>query len=80
MFVVDVMHDVELGDWKALFIHLLRILDSVNANLLVELDRRYASPFTCQTRLPNAGRSQVTEKCRPLAMVPFESSRRIPPK
>lgn len=40
MFVVDVMHDFELGDWRALFIHLLRILDAVDANLLIELDRR----------------------------------------
>jgi hypothetical protein len=40
IFVVDLMHDFELGDWRALFIHLLRILDAVDANLLLELDRR----------------------------------------
>ena len=40
MFVVDLMHDFELGDWRGLFIHLLRILDAVDANLLIELDRR----------------------------------------
>jgi hypothetical protein len=40
MFVIDLMHDVELGDWKALFIHLLRILDAVDSNLLIELDCR----------------------------------------
>ena len=34
------MHEVELGVWKALMIHLLRILNSVNQNLLNELDRR----------------------------------------
>lgn len=34
------MHEVELGVWKALFIHLLRILESVNENLLHELDKR----------------------------------------
>jgi hypothetical protein len=40
MFVVDLMHDFELGDWRALFIHLLRILDAVDSKLLIELDRR----------------------------------------
>jgi len=41
MLVVDLMHEFELGVWKALFIHLLRILQSVNAALLHELDHRY---------------------------------------
>jgi hypothetical protein len=40
MFVVDLMHDFELGMWRAIFIHLLRILDSKDGNLLIELDRR----------------------------------------
>jgi hypothetical protein len=34
------MHEVELGVWRALFVHLLRILQSVNEDLLMELDRR----------------------------------------
>ncbi|KAF8063262.1 hypothetical protein FPV67DRAFT_1563422 [Lyophyllum atratum] len=41
MFVVDLLHEVELGIWKALFIHLLRILDSLDQTLLHELDRRF---------------------------------------
>jgi hypothetical protein len=40
MLVVDLLHEFELGVWKALFIHLLRILDSVDPSLIVELDRR----------------------------------------
>jgi hypothetical protein len=40
IFVVDFMHEVELGDWRSLFIHLLRVLDSLNCGLLNELDRR----------------------------------------
>lgn len=40
MFVVDLMHEFELGVWKALFIHLIRILESVDATLVCELDRR----------------------------------------
>lgn len=35
------MHEVELGVWKAIFIHLLRILDSQDESLKHELDRRY---------------------------------------
>jgi len=46
MLAVDLMHEFELGVWKALFLHLLRILESVNPNLLNELDRRYVnSPY-----------------------------------
>lgn len=40
MFVVDLMHEVELGVWKSLFIHLLRILESLDENKLHELDCR----------------------------------------
>jgi hypothetical protein len=42
MFVVDLMHEIELGVWKALLIHLLRILESLDENRLHELDRRLA--------------------------------------
>jgi hypothetical protein len=42
MLVVDLMHEFELGVWKDLFIHLLRILAAKNPALLHELDRRYA--------------------------------------
>ena len=40
MLVVDLMHEFELGVWKALFIHLLHILEAVNKTLVDELDRR----------------------------------------
>jgi len=40
MLLVDLMHEFELGVWRALFIHLLRILNSVNKDLVHELDRR----------------------------------------
>jgi hypothetical protein len=35
------MHEFELGVWRALFIHLLRILYAANKVLVHELDRRY---------------------------------------
>jgi hypothetical protein len=41
MLVVDLMHEFELGVWKALFIHLLRILAAIDKELVHKLDRRY---------------------------------------
>ncbi|RDB23027.1 hypothetical protein Hypma_009855 [Hypsizygus marmoreus] len=41
MFVVDLMHEIESGVWKALLIHLFRILLSVDVNLLHEMDMRF---------------------------------------
>jgi hypothetical protein len=40
MLLPDLMHEFELGVWRAIFIHLLRILESIDKNLLVKLDRR----------------------------------------
>ena len=40
MVVVDLLHEVELGVWKSIFIHLLRILDCQDESLKHELDRR----------------------------------------
>lgn len=45
IFVVDFLHEVELGVWKSLFIHLMRILQEVNPTLIHELDRRYVGTF-----------------------------------
>lgn len=44
MFVVDLMHEVELGMWKHLFIHLLRIIDAEESRLLNLLDYRLVLP------------------------------------
>lgn len=41
MLVVDLMHEFELGIWKALFIHLLRVLNAENPSLVHQLDQRY---------------------------------------
>lgn len=43
MLLVDLMHEFELGVWKYLFIHLLRMLNAVDKTLVNELDRRYVS-------------------------------------
>ncbi|KAH6908719.1 hypothetical protein BKA70DRAFT_1426611 [Coprinopsis sp. MPI-PUGE-AT-0042] len=45
--VVDLMHEFELGVWKALFIHLIRMLEAhdkqTRSTSVSELDRRYRS-------------------------------------
>ena len=40
MLVVDLLHEFELGIWKALFLHLLRILHSQTGTSPAELDQR----------------------------------------
>jgi hypothetical protein len=40
MFVSDILHEVELGTWRALYIHLLRLLESADPKSIPELDRR----------------------------------------
>jgi hypothetical protein len=44
MLVVDVMHEFELGIWKALFSHIIRILyaASPGGRLVALLDERYS--------------------------------------
>jgi hypothetical protein len=44
MLVIDFMHECELGTWKALFTHLIRLLYSLpgGSQLVATFDRRYA--------------------------------------
>ena len=45
MLVVDLLHEFELGVWKALFTHLIRILYAAapHGSLVADLDRRYVN-------------------------------------
>ena len=38
VLVVDLLHEFKLGIWKAIFIHLLCILDSLSGDVLSEPD------------------------------------------
>lgn len=44
MLAPDLMHELELGVWKALFTHLVRVLyaAATDGSLVRELDARYA--------------------------------------
>ncbi|KAG6916135.1 hypothetical protein DXG01_008326 [Tephrocybe rancida] len=41
MLVVDLLHEFELGVWRALLIHLIRLLYAIDSSKVDELDRRY---------------------------------------
>ena len=41
LLVVDLMHEFELGVWKALFIHLIRILVAQGGTAIQEFNARY---------------------------------------
>jgi hypothetical protein len=45
MLVVDLLHEFELGVWKALFTHLIRILYAAapGGSLIAKLDQRYVN-------------------------------------
>ena len=42
MLTVDLLHEVELGIWKALFTHLVRMLHSCGADKVHKFDERCA--------------------------------------
>ncbi|KAF6750862.1 hypothetical protein DFP72DRAFT_817228, partial [Ephemerocybe angulata] len=52
MLVVDILHEVEIGVWKALFIHLLRLLEATEKGLTNTLDARYRE-------MPTYGRDTI---------------------
>jgi hypothetical protein len=41
MLTVDLLHEVELGVWKALLIHLTRMLHACGQETVNEFDKRY---------------------------------------
>jgi hypothetical protein len=52
MLVPDFMHEFELGVWKAVFTHLVRILVSHSDGTIQEFNRRYR-------QVPTFGRSTI---------------------
>src|SRR5579872_3031036 len=43
LFVVDLMHEFELGVWKAVLTHLIRIIHTKGSVMITEFDGRYAT-------------------------------------
>lgn len=44
MLVVDLLHEFELGVWKAVFVHLVRLLYSLGQTVVDRFNERYG-PF-----------------------------------
>ena len=40
MLLPDLLHELEIGVWKTIFIHLMRLLDVEDDRLKGELDKR----------------------------------------
>lgn len=69
MFVVDLLHEFELGVWKNTFIHLIRMLvaeggDAIQKFNLRQVDLFYSFTFVINVRLryrqvPTFGRSTI---------------------
>jgi hypothetical protein len=47
MFVPDLLHEFELGVWKAVFMHLLRILHAIPGDAIQMLNQRYGMFYKC---------------------------------
>ena len=43
LFVVDLLHEIKLGVWKALFTHLIRMLVVISRKSIQVLNERYVS-------------------------------------
>ncbi|KAK7042827.1 GLOBIN domain-containing protein [Favolaschia claudopus] len=52
MFVPDFLHEVELGGWKSLFLHLIRVLHAYNPVSVEKLNERFR-------KIPTFGRSTI---------------------
>ncbi|KIK32452.1 hypothetical protein CY34DRAFT_45100, partial [Suillus luteus UH-Slu-Lm8-n1] len=52
LWVVDQLHEFELGSWKALFTHLMRILHAVGGTAIQKLNERYRA-------VPTFGRGTI---------------------
>ncbi|KIJ53889.1 hypothetical protein M422DRAFT_242156 [Sphaerobolus stellatus SS14] len=52
IFVVDLLHEFELGVWKGILVHLIRILTKIGLGQLNEFDRRFR-------QIPTYGRDTI---------------------
>ena len=46
MFTVDLLHEVELGVWKSLLTHLVRILHGCGADIVAKFNHRFVIVHT----------------------------------
>ncbi|KAG9122111.1 hypothetical protein FRC07_001653 [Ceratobasidium sp. 392] len=52
MFVVDLLHEIELGVWKSLLTHLIRIIHGCGSSTVAEFNRRFRKvPTFCNSTI-----------------------------
>jgi hypothetical protein len=80
MLVVDFMHECELGTWKALFTHLIRLLYALPGgdSLVAMLDGRYIHTLSRQFKMFMSNIGFV--KFRHMVTGSFANLRTIPRK
>lgn len=67
MLVVDLLHEFELGVWKAVFIHLVRLLYTLGQTVVDRFNERYESnsSFAVASDVhqspPGSGRSETLD-------------------
>ena len=75
---VDILHEVEIGVWKALFIHLLRVLESIDKSLINVLNSRLVIfLWHAYTHLLTATPTRTltgSAKCLASETIPFAAS------
>ena len=71
MFVPDLMHEFELGVWKAVFTHLMRILHAYGNDTISILNSRSVVEISCVFRSNNFVAGTVT--FLRLVVQPFEN-------
>jgi hypothetical protein len=80
MLVVDLLHEFELGVWKAIFTHLLRLLDASKQSMVHELNRRSDSLKGLAISVCVDTTFSAIAKCLRLAVIPFDAFVPIPPR
>ncbi len=81
MLVPDVLHEFELGVWKAIFTHLMRILYANGSDAIQKLNKRCVIHIESNSKTEGRGFDlEGIEWYRHLGGTPFVDSRRtLPP-
>ena len=73
LFVVDFLHEIELGMWKAIFTHLIRLLYAHNPNNVHELNKRCVPSIIVLRVLTMAPLFDIADTARYLHLVETQS-------
>lgn len=73
MYLTDIMHGDEIGNWKAALTHLLRVLYALGGDRIQEFNRRWANEIKRGRKL-SLTYSLDFDKCQPSVAAPFVAS------